>query len=111
MRAMNPLLSGFRRQAIARAMSFRLSFADAVLALLEGETLGVNSVGQDYRVVTICDRAVHVRPEGDAVVRGNGPIPFDTHPVPHLTSRLYFRQLADMAQLQRSMRKYYSFPA
>ena len=50
--------------------------------VLEDEALAVRPVGQDGRDLAGPERAVHVGPQHDPVVHGDGHVPLDAHPVP-----------------------------
>ena len=67
------------------------------IALLIGEALGVNSIGQDHGIPAIGNGPENVGTEVDAVIHNNGRVPVDTHSIPHFSSHLDFRYMTELA--------------
>src|SRR5262249_13040183 len=58
------------------------------IAVLVGQSLGVDPVGEDDRVAPVLDRAEHVRAQHDAVVHRDRLVPRDPHAVADLGAGL-----------------------
>ena len=62
-------------------MFFRHALPGARIAVLEGEVLGVGTVGEDDRVLSVFHRAKDIGAQNHAVVHGYGYVPVDPHVV------------------------------
>ena len=68
-------------------MLFGHALPRARIAVLEGEALGVGTVGEDRRIFAVLDRAEHVGPQHQAVVHRDRHIPVDAHAVAGFAAR------------------------